>query len=127
MLDAQAKRHEALLLAERDRALAALQRIEAEEAEPQGASAGDTVRSGKGHADTASDTLEQESDFLSATRLSERLAEVDDALRRLREEANRFGVCRACGKAVDIRRLELVPWSPLCASCAREPDQASGR
>lgn len=116
----RADRVERLLLREHDRTLAALRRIEEEEAEPQAFSAGDAVRGQKTPADAASDTQEQESDFLMATRLSAHLAEVDEALVRLRETPATFGVCTACGARFDDERLEMVPWASLCGACARE-------
>ena len=117
MKRAAGPKYEDLLLLERDRTLEDLHRIEEEEAEPQSASAGDTVRGYKTPADFASETLEQEADFMSASRLSERLTHVDDALRLLHEAPERFGLCRSCGRPIDVHRLELVPWSRLCTSC----------
>jgi RNA polymerase-binding transcription factor DksA len=116
--------YETLLLEERARALDALHRIEAEEQEPQAYSAGDTVRGQKSLADAASDTQEEESDFALATRLSERLIEVDAALALLREQPDRFSVCEDCGARIGLTRLQLVPWSRKCASCARLGEEA---
>ena len=123
MNTALTRRYDALLLQERDRLLAALHRIEEEESEPQAVSAGDTVRAHKSLADTASDTQEQEMDFLIATRLSERLARVDEALARLQGTEAGFGVCTECGRPIEVRRLEEVPWSSLCAPCAIEAER----
>ena len=123
----QAKRYEKLLLEQRDRYLAALHRFEAEEAEPQSASSGDAVRGIKDMAEMASDTQEQESDFVAANRLSSRLAELDEALVVLRESPDRFGRCRDCGRAIELARLDLVPWSERCASCAHRANGAFGR
>jgi RNA polymerase-binding transcription factor DksA len=119
-----AKHYERLLLEQRDRYQEALQRFEAEEAEPQGVSAGDAVRGMKDIADAASDTQEQESDFVSMNRLSARLAEVDEALAVLRKSPERFGKCKDCGRAIEAARLELVPWSERCARCAQRSDGA---
>jgi DnaK suppressor protein len=116
---------ENLLLRERDRALEALHRFEAEEAEPQAASAGDTVRGMKTPADAATDAFEQEADFASASRLSDRLAEVDAALARLVKEPDRFGRCDECGATIEGRRLELIPWAQRCASCARRGEEVA--
>jgi RNA polymerase-binding transcription factor DksA len=119
--------YEALLLEERARALDALHRIEAEEEEPQAYSSGDTVRGQKEMADAASDTQEEEADFASATRLSERLAEVDTALVLLREDPARFSTCEECGRKIGLTRLELLPWSRRCSACARLGEGALAR
>jgi RNA polymerase-binding transcription factor DksA len=106
-MDARRTKHyERLLLTQRDRYLEALNRIEGEEAESQGISAGDAVRA-KDVADAASDTQEEEKDFAVATRLSRRISEVDEALTALREAPERFGVCRDCGRHIERQRLEL--------------------
>jgi RNA polymerase-binding transcription factor DksA len=123
----QAMHYETLLLEERARALEALHRIEAEEEEPQAYSSGDTVRGQKGMADAASDTQEEEADFASATRLSERLAKLDEALALLREEPDRFSLCGECGRRIGVTRLQLVPWSRKCADCARLGEEALAR
>lgn len=41
---------------------------------------------------------------------------IQAALRRLREGA--FGFCTKCGNEVADKRLELLPDTPFCASCA---------
>lgn len=118
-MDAERLNHcEARLLCERERSLKALHRVEAEEVEPQSSSAGDAVRGQKSPADAASDTLEQEMDFAVASRLSDRLCEVDAALQFLREEPEKFGHCRECGDCIEARRRELLPWTSTCAGCA---------
>ena len=122
MQEANQDRLEALLLEERDRTLEALHHVEEEEEEPQAVSSGDHGPDPSHVADSASDTQEQEADFLTATRLSAHLAEVDDALRRLRDRPDEFGLCSDCGRTVDDRRLELVPWTQLCVICARKSE-----
>lgn len=53
-------------------------------------------------------------------RLGERehaeLHAIDAALRRMEEQ--RYGRCVACGSPIRLRRLEAIPWTPLCAACA---------
>jgi DnaK suppressor protein len=41
---------------------------------------------------------------------------VDGALERL--AAGTYGACQRCGKAIEDKRLELLPEVALCASCA---------
>ena len=48
-------------------------------------------------------------------RESVRLAQIQDALRRL--DAGRYGVCTECGTTVAAERLFVFPESGSCASC----------
>jgi len=45
-------------------------------------------------------------------------AEIDAALERVR--SGTFGVCVACGTAIDRGRLDVVPQTSRCTNCARE-------
>jgi RNA polymerase-binding transcription factor DksA len=118
MLTALQDHLEALLLAERDRTNADLNQTLAEEAEAQSVSAGGLARRQWTKAEFASDVQEQEADFVSATRLSAHLAEIDEALELLASNRERFGQCERCSDSIERLRLELVPWSRLCAHCA---------
>lgn len=55
----------------------------------------------------------------SSTALKQRLLrsrdEIISALVRMQEGT--YGNCIACGKQIDLRRLEKVPWLELCATC----------
>jgi RNA polymerase-binding transcription factor DksA len=44
------------------------------------------------------------------------LAEIRAAQERL--DADRFGLCQGCGKAIPVERLELRPWTSRCVPCA---------
>jgi RNA polymerase-binding transcription factor DksA len=50
--------------------------------------------------------------------LAERLAETDDALRRL--DAGTYGRCARCGRDIDVGRLDARPMAELCIDCARD-------
>jgi RNA polymerase-binding transcription factor DksA len=118
---ASTKRIQNRLLEERKRALDNLHTVECEEAEAPSVSGGDVPRYPETQADAASDTQEMESDFLLAQRESERIAEVDDALKLLLGHPVELFRCRSCGREIERERLELVPWSRTCAACARGP------
>jgi DnaK suppressor protein len=47
-----------------------------------------------------------------ATKLSETLDEVQDALRRL--EDGSYGKCTECGREIQLARLEAIPWTAYC-------------
>ena len=40
----------------------------------------------------------------------------------LRIEDGTFGLCVHCGKDISRRRLEAVPWTPLCIGCQEAAD-----
>ena len=75
-------------------------------------------------ADEGTDTMEKEKDFLLAHKEGEQLLEIDESLRLLSREPERFGVCDRCGTEIGMERLEMVPWAKLCISCKRELERA---
>lgn len=115
------------LLEERDRTLERLRQAEAEESEGQRESSGALSRVPSHLADAASDTQEEEQDLASVTRESDKLVRIDDALRLLRDEPRAYATCERCGTAIEPERLDLVPWTRLCASCARTRGAEGGR
>lgn len=46
------------------------------------------------------------------------LREIEEALRRLEEDPDRFGLCGRCGDPIPMERLEVVPGSGICGVCA---------
>src|SRR3954468_22154258 len=52
--------------------------------------------------------------LLAAAR--ERVAEVDDALRRV--DAGTYGVCERCGQPIAAARLDARPFARYCMACA---------
>jgi RNA polymerase-binding protein DksA len=44
------------------------------------------------------------------------LAQINRALAQL--DAGTYGVCSQCGKPIDARRLQALPYSDRCISCA---------
>lgn len=52
--------------------------------------------------------------LLAAAR--ERIAEVDDALRRV--DSGAYGVCERCGRPIAPERLAVRPFARLCITCA---------
>ena len=46
---------------------------------------------------------------------------VDGALQRIKDKE--YGVCQACGKDVQIKRLEAIPWARHCIQCQELQDQ----
>ena len=46
---------------------------------------------------------------------------IDEALVRL--DHKEFGTCVACGRDVQVKRLEAVPWARHCIECQEKQDQ----
>lgn len=52
------------------------------------------------------------------------LQAIDEALRRMTEEPEEFGLCESCDEAIPERRLLLMPQATLCAACQAEQEAA---
>ena len=125
MTDVNLEHFEELLLEERQRTLHDLQEAEEEEEEGQRESSGEISRAPSHMADAGSDTQEAEKDFAIMTRNSDQLAQIDEALRLLRKEPDTYLTCGECGERIQEERLEIVPWTRKCASCANQ-DESRG-
>ena len=51
----------------------------------------------------------------------EELAMINTALQRI--ENGRYFICSECGDEIPPERLELLPYSPLCVSCAEDKER----
>ncbi len=51
------------------------------------------------------------------SRSRERIAHLERAIARI--DDGTYDTCGACGKKIEPGRLELLPTTPICASCAR--------
>jgi DnaK suppressor protein len=67
--------------------------------------------------DLATDTLNREIDYSLGENAGHHLAEIDAALRRI--EDGTYGTCVEGGEDIGERRLEAMPWTPLCIDHAR--------
>jgi len=114
------------LLEERERTSGDLRQTTEAEAEGQRESAGELSRMPTHMADAASDTQEAEKHLGNATRESEQLALIDSALRILRSDPKGYTTCQRCGADIENERLDLVPWTRQCATCAREEEERVG-
>ncbi|HEY0674268.1 MAG TPA: TraR/DksA family transcriptional regulator [Longimicrobiales bacterium] len=112
MNDKQRAHMEQRLLQERERAVKALRQMENEEKAD-----GDLTTYPFHLADEGTDTIEQEQDFLFRSVEGRRLYEIDDALRTLYKEPERYGKCQSCTQEIAYERLDLVPWARLCLDC----------
>lgn len=53
------------------------------------------------------------------------LKAIDDALRRMSDEPDEYGVCEGCDEPISPRRLLLVPEATLCAECQDADEKAN--
>jgi DnaK suppressor protein len=112
-MDKEKRDHfEKRLLHERERAVKALRQMEDDENAD-----GDLTTYPFHLADEGTDTMEQEQDFLLRSVEGRRLNEIDDALRILYKEPDRYGICVNCKQEVNHERLDFVPWTRMCLEC----------
>jgi YteA family regulatory protein len=73
-------------------------------------------------ADVGTETWERSKDLALRARAGRALADVEAALARLADGT--FGYCLRCGRPVEAERLEAIPETPYCRSCAGELEDA---
>jgi RNA polymerase-binding protein DksA len=74
-------------------------------------------------ADQGTDAMEREKEFLFASKEGRYLWHVNEALRRLYQSPETFGVCQECGEPIAFERLDALPHARLCIKCkAKEED-----
>jgi RNA polymerase-binding transcription factor DksA len=66
-------------------------------------------------ADLGTETSEQDKDLGLAERASEEIAEIDEALERLKDGS--YGICDGCEGRIAKERLEALPHASLCMAC----------
>jgi len=66
-------------------------------------------------ADKAASSYNKEFLFTQSTNERQLLGMVESALTRIREGS--FGECVSCGKEINAKRLEAVPWTRYCIEC----------
>lgn len=74
-----------------------------------------TVESGD-EADVASDVIDRALLNALGTQDANRLQLIDNALDRINQ--NKYGRCIVCGKEIPAERLEALPYTLMCVSCA---------
>jgi DnaK suppressor protein len=72
-------------------------------------------------ADRAASSYTKELLFHQSNNDRQLLQMVEGALERLREGS--FGECISCGKEINAKRLEAVPWTRHCIECQEKLEQ----
>jgi DnaK suppressor protein len=118
-MDQKTREHmEQRLLQERERAIKALRQLD------DGNEEDGSLTTYPFHlADEGTDTMEQEQEFLLRSVEGRRLYEIDDALRTLYKEPERYGKCVNCHQEIATERLDIVPWTKLCLDCQTAEEQ----
>jgi RNA polymerase-binding protein DksA len=88
-----------------------------------GAKTGASSRAPVDMADVATDNFEQEFTLSLMQNQEHVLAEIGDALERIRQGT--FGHCEECEKAIPKARLQALPYARHCVACARKVQQSS--
>lgn len=109
------------LLEERERAIKGLRQLD-EHLAPLDAD-GELTNYPLHLADEGTDTMEQEQSFLLLSKEGRLLIDIDEALRTLYKEPDRYGNCINCGNQIAYERLDLVPWARLCVDCQRTQEE----
>jgi len=72
-------------------------------------------------ADRAASSYTKEFLFHQSNNERQILAQVEGALSRIREGS--FGECISCGKEINAKRLDAVPWTRHCIECQEKLEQ----
>jgi RNA polymerase-binding protein DksA len=68
-------------------------------------------------ADQGTDAMEREKAFLFASKEGRFLFHIDEALRRIYKNPDKYGVCQECGEDIGYERLDALPHARLCIKC----------
>jgi DnaK suppressor protein len=71
--------------------------------------------------DAAVDSERDELDSQLAAVESREIAEIDEALDRIRD--GNYGKCDGCGQAIPALRLQALPYATCCIKCQRDAEQ----
>ena len=113
------------LLRERERILRSLGRF-SEQAKMTRDSADNDLSSYSFHmADQGTDAMEREKSFLFASKEGRYLYRVEEALRRLYNDPENFGICHGCKKEIPFERLDALPHARYCLDCKLREEEAA--
>lgn len=114
------------LLRERERALRSLGRFQEQSKLSRDAADSDLSSYSFHMADQGTDAMEREKAFLFASKEGRYLYRIEEALRRLYNEPEKFGICHSCQKEIPFERLDALPHARYCLNCKlREEEEAA--
>jgi RNA polymerase-binding transcription factor DksA len=113
------------LLQERSKALKALGLFD-EMAKADRESADSNLAAYTDHmADQGTEAMEREKAALFATKEGRYLYRLEEALRRLYNDADNFGKCHTCGADLGFERLDALPHARYCIECKRKEEESA--
>lgn len=71
--------------------------------------------------DIATDSLEHELNYIFEEREREKLQNIDQALKRIKEGT--YGECDDCGDDIELERLLALPFTRLCLDCKSKQER----
>jgi DnaK suppressor protein len=110
------------LLRERERALRSLGRFQ-EQSKTRDASDSDLSSYSFHMADQGTDAMEREKSFLFASKEGRYLYRLEEALRRLYNDGDKFGMCHSCEREIPFERLDALPHARYCLACKRREEE----
>lgn len=72
-------------------------------------------------ADLGDATFEREKDLALKLLTEEQLGQIEDALSAI--QTGDYGICRSCGRAISLARLEALPFAPYCVACQEKSEE----
>jgi DnaK suppressor protein len=72
-------------------------------------------------ADLGTDAMEREKDLLLASAEGRAALQIRDALVKI--DDGTYGECEICGKPIGDKRLEMIPYAPLCTRCQMKAER----
>jgi RNA polymerase-binding transcription factor DksA len=117
MTKADLERYRSTLVALRARLTGDVSHLADEAFRARGAKDGPSVAPAADLADQGADSYDHEFTLSLLQNQEQTLEEIDDALERVRQ--GRFGRCEECGGAIARARLQALPYTRHCVSCAR--------
>ncbi|CAN5769267.1 hypothetical protein BH23GEM10_BH23GEM10_15860 [soil metagenome] len=105
------------LLRERERALRSLGQYDELAKESAEQNDSDSYSYSDHMADLGTDAMEREKHMLFASKEGRYLYRIEEALRRLYKEPDRFGFCHSCDALIEYDRLDALPHARYCIDC----------
>jgi DnaK suppressor protein len=122
MTAVDSERFRARLLEERQRVVDAIENIHTENPGSLGDETDDTQYQPNHLGDVATATFDREMASTLEDNSTHVLGEIDAALARI--DDGTYGICQACGKPIDVERLEALPWATLCIDDRRKQERS---
>ena len=126
MLKREKDKYKKLLSAHKERVMGEMKHIEdstlsASQREASGDLSGFTYHM----ADMASDAYDRDFSLNLATKEQRILYEIEEALRRLKEDT--FGSCESCERPINKVRLRALPYARHCIKCQSKKEETGGK